>query len=1161
MFRFSLLPFLVLGLTFLLPHGQAESIVDRSLLYTVGEIVTVDNVPHAYLAWQGGDADAVLSSTYAIYAKPGLPSAPAPFIRLGTTTYQSSPSTALSLLRLGYRLDARGNSMRERIETLFRDAISQPGASLILRSGGPDAGPGAPTLDTAEKLLQLLWAAAAQPDQIGGLLTFGRTHPGVMLTLGQAYAVPLTAPVTTFEVRLLDGNGADLRVVGRVTLDQAAPPILPAPGPALIVPHTTQIAALGQSPKDHLVARLRWSMSDALRDALPATNGYDLYRLPRAVAESRGWHLTPPTPNAMLAAVADGSVTAVNQLPVFASPLLSAAAAANATDRETFHYADDNQQVPGRPRLADGDQYYYFVATRTYTARPGLISPGSLVTIGYRLPPRPPEIVRVENTFTAATTPSGRESLEGTQRLKIIFRPLPDLPAVNGRPDPRQPSAYHLYRWDSPRDYLLDAINPVLNPARIATLPHVPGGALLEYVDAGPLAPGQSADFGRTYYYTARAVDSAAGVPNYGYHSGPAFGVLRDRVGPPAPYSLLQTRELRSDTSYVTTASRPLAQVGTPTLTSGSAGFGVQLTRLDTLVEEWEMVVYRDPNYTVPLGQASGRFPSGIDEVRQTFPVAPSNGLVVQVRNRSGVGTFSSWATANVPGEAPGSPLSNAWRLDFTAETNVITTFPSAGQVLVHDLVGPQNFILPISGQLSLDSGLGSWRIYRRIGIDGELELIANGQGEELPNSAAWSDATPPVAGGTEVCYFAQTFDLNGNPSPLTLIECVTIRRNGADLPVPILTKVKNLPARPDGRAEVQLEWFSDPVSVERFEILAAARDAVQPGVAGPQFQPVPIPSTPHPEAVPRDLQFTVFQTTRVGGGLGNGPNFTATALVPADQALVFAVRAVGSGQPNTRPRGKLSNLAEARWLAQPAAAGPVIPWPQRPLPGLFAPERAVSDFQPGEGPLYATALPLGPQEALAGIVIGYLPSISLSGSIDVARESSGGRFFSTIFYPSSLSAPETYILRVRSQGNTGASESIFPFVVYRYQMPSPRYPAAVPNLVQVSPRIDRISHGQNLSGFSVRDPFLAFLPINASLPLPLTGTFRTDGTGYTVGNVLGMLGSTRPLYVRNFTHALVWKDPMPAARGARYRYLMVQFDADGEIKRILPTNPVVIVP
>jgi hypothetical protein len=1154
---FSLL--LALVAVFAAPAARAEDLADRALRYTVGEIVAVDGVPYAYLAWQGGSTDEVLANAYAIYAKPGPIASSAPFARLGVTTFQSSPSTALALLRLGHRLDARGDTMRDRIETLFRDAYAQPGASLTLRPAGPDAGPGAPTLDTAEKLLQLMWAAAAQPEDLGGLLTFGRTHPGVMLALGQAYAAPLAAPVTTFEIRLLDHDGADLRVVGRVELDQAAPPVLPAPGPALLVPHTTQIAALGTSPKDHLVARLRWSMGPELRDALPAANGYDLYRLPKASAEALGWHLAPPAPAALLAAVAAGTVTPVNQLPIFAAPLLDAAGAANPADRETFHYADDNQQVAGRPRFADGEQVYYFVAARTYTARPGLVSPGSLVTFSHRLPPSPPEIVRVENTYTTAATADERAAFAGDQRLKVVFRQLPDLPAVNGRPDPRQPGAYHLYRWASPRDYLSDAIDPLSNPALIATIPHVVGATLREFTDEGPGAPSLPADAGITYYYTARAVDSASGTPNYGFHSGPAFGVLRDRLGPAAPFGMITPKILETLANHDTTLARPFAEAGAPALTDGGLGFGVQITRLDPAVEQWEIAVYRAPETIIPIATAAGRFAPGEDEVRRTFPIVPAAGLSVEARGASGTGSFGLPFSAPVPAEAPGSASTTAWRLDFSLETQVTENFSSAGAALVHDLVGPQREIIPITGQLSLPAGAGSWRIYRRIGPDGELALIANGRSENLPPFGAWSDPTPPVVTGLQVCYYGQTFDADGNPSPLSNLGCVTVRRSGADLPVPILARVKNLPALPDGRAQLQLEWFSDPVSVERFEILVAARDAATAAVSGPQFAPLPLPAAIHPEANPADLAFTLYQSTRVGGGLGSGPTFTAIATVPADQALVFAVRAVGPGSPGARPRGGLSNLAEARWIAQPAPAGPVIPWPQRPLPGVLEVERAVADYRKGEGPLYATRLALGPQEALAGIVVGYLPTST--GTFEPSRDTSGPRFVSRLLYPPTLADPATYGLRIRPQGENGSAESLFPFVVYRHQLPSARYPAAVPNLVQVSPRIDRVSFRRQLSGVTVNDPFLAFLPFSADLPLPLSGTFRTDGAGYTVGNVLSVPINNRPAYLRDFGHALVWKDPMPAARGALYRYLLVQFDTDGEIKRILPTNPVLIAP
>jgi hypothetical protein len=76
--------------------------------------------------------------------------------------------------------------------------------------------------------------------------------------------------------------------------------------------------------------------------------------------------------------------------------------------------------------------------------------------------------------------------------------------------------------------------NPVLR--RIAgPIPHVPGQEWNSYLDDGVGAPSMPADASKTFWYTVRSEDDSACGGNLSPNSGPAFGVLRDRVGPAAP--------------------------------------------------------------------------------------------------------------------------------------------------------------------------------------------------------------------------------------------------------------------------------------------------------------------------------------------------------------------------------------------------------------------------------------------------------------------------------------------------------------------------------------------------------------------------------------------------------------------------------------------------
>jgi hypothetical protein len=105
----------------------------------------------------------------------------------------------------------------------------------------------------------------------------------------------------------------------------------------------------------------------------------------------------------------------------------------------------------------------------------------------------------------------------------------------------------------------------------------------------------------------------------------------------------------------------------------------------------------------------------------------------------------------------------------------------------IHEAFTPAGDVNPISGSITFPTGQGvkEWRVYRRIGSDGPLSLIAKAEGDSIPNPGAWQDGVFPAANGSTVCYFGQIFDQNANPSPLIPLGCVTLLN--PDLPTPML--------------------------------------------------------------------------------------------------------------------------------------------------------------------------------------------------------------------------------------------------------------------------------------------------------------------------------------------------------------------------------------
>jgi hypothetical protein len=107
--------------------------------------------------------------------------------------------------------------------------------------------------------------------------------------------------------------------------------------------------------------------------------------------------------------------------------------------------------------------------------------------------------------------------------------------------------------------------------------------------------------------------------------------------------------------------------------------------------------------------------------------------------------------------------------------------------------------------------------------------------------------------------------------------------------------------------------------------------------------------------------------------------------------------------------------------------------------------------------------------------------------------------------------------------------DPLLPIALYRYQVPNPLFPKVSGDLVQVSPLMERFaSVVTNSPGGSVitaiHDPFVYLTaPVN----------FSDNGTIF----------------------FMVLKDTQPAVIGATYRYLLVRFDALGEITEVIPVK------
>lgn len=1117
----------------------------KDSLTTMGTTVTRDGKTHAYLLWQPGEAASTVGMRFGIYAKTGNAQSSDPYQRIGLQTLQTSVNTIRAMLELGLQIDQSGATMVERIDGIYQEVILRPGQA-------PTAAADA-TLDAAGKLHFLIQSALTDPQIMGRLFLLGRAHPGVMQALGHAYQVPIASTgVRTYEIREINLDLSDARVIGRVTLDPENPLVLSAPSSPVQVRHDVDPKSQYRvNPKDHLNVRLRWGVDSPLRDRLPHTFGFDVFRVKKAEAETWGWHTTPPDADDVLAAL-DGMVAndpspviaRVNQMPILPSPLLTTAEAIVAGQPDSFYCSDDGVWFTGaegkkiRRPYVDGEQYYYFVAARTIVGAPGEISIGSLVTMCDRQPPRPPTVFSATSTYVAPLNQVQREQQNFPQFLRVKIRQLLDANGAELSSD-AAPNGYYVYRWSRPDEHLANPGNPVLG--RIGYVAHVPGNTFVTFDDNGTGAPSTATHLNKAVWYTVRAVGKSACVDEIlSGQSAAVAGYLRDFKAPPGPTGDFLVCRYVPEANGVGRSSKTPADLGLP---AGYKGIAVHVFRQSPMIRaaEIEVAIRRDDQswmviYQRELGYRTSNYLKAY--IPYPEPKSKQGGVRVGVRAIAINGAVSAWDYLTNDGQAYDLSLYE-FEVNATKSCESVTTaFPPT-----HISSDPDGHVNAIDGGLTLPAGQGvsEWRVYRRVGADGALSLIKKGEGSSLPAAVTWQDDSPPAV-QARVCYYGQVLDQNANPSPLIPLGCVEMIT--PTLPTPMMSPVTLM--TDDGtNARMKLNWFCDPAGVERFEVFVADSSGQEVEIGGLSERLQDLPLTGLSSDYPDD-SFYVYQTNRLQGALGSGPNFTVEITVPADQTLYFAVRACGQGD-YPRMAGNLSNVVEGHWQTPTTGVQPVIPWPARPLPATYDHRREIGTYAKGEGPIWPLVMPTFYPSSATGILIGLTHfTVERSKNGDYAQ-------------CSTTTEPKQWLFQVRERDDDMSSlQELMPFMLYRHQVSSTQHPTAKPNLVQCTPLIDRISWKKINNVYHVRDPFFTFQPLPnqapVTFPIPVSGAW-TDAIAPTLG-APGISGAPRPEYLRDATGLIFLKDPLPVIAGAKYRHVIVCFTEDGEIRRVIPLTP-----
>ncbi|MCX6904568.1 MAG: hypothetical protein NTW03_14025, partial [Verrucomicrobia bacterium] len=899
-FRRSTAPALAVALLAAAPAVPAQNGLS-DIVYTVGTTVTDSTGRNwAFMVWQATTPSLLSGQSFAVYSKAGDVTSTAPFVRRSIEP----------LLRRSENIGEDSFKLGDDMMQLF--------ANLMPTN----------TISRADQLSAVIRGSLMDDTHYQNLVLLARNHPGVALCLGLADAQMISAGKTTFEIRNFDAVlNQDVAVVARVTVDTANPTVLPRPGTPVLMPET--------SARGDINLKFRWGTPDNLRRLGLMQFGYNLWRVTKSYAVSQSWHVTPPTPTALTnawAATANVAVRRVNRLPIVSSKQFTVAEAALITppgDTNTFFIADDDGRFdPGYANygFTNGAQFYYFVAARDVLARNGLVSTGLLATVCDRLPPSVPMQVKVINDYSYDSAPHAQR-----QVLRVTWNQITNLnEAVTN---------YWVYRWTSMGQ--INAQSYSVSNQLLAVVPHLPGQARNSYLDNGAGSPDTTNDLGKTFWYTVRAGDSGACGQNLSANSGPAFGVLRDRVGPAAGTGWATINCPQPQATYVGSSPKPGG-------TSTNFDFVVTYTRINPQIAWAEAyVIWRDPDQPTYQTNQLGRHYFGVGGSLVSIPwsVSRAGQKSPEVRFYCRIGTYngkvSDYKSSGIAQLPAARYLAT---VDFSARlaANSVVVGPQVGgDCTTHDPVDPETGLIPPIIVTFLPTETSQeWRLYRRVDT-GPLSLICQGNITNVWDALNCIDDSLPPNSAT-MCYFLQLFDEHGNPSPLTKLLCLDCG-SSQNLPVPLLSPITA--AGHTNNPSMNLVWFCPPFGLDRFEVWIGVdkSSASDPGLSSMLVCT---------SAAPAELTFT-----------NQGTNYTFQffpyrtphpAMAARSSRFPPISRWAGTTPSSSRPSAR--TIRSARPATSRCSSGTPLTRPAPPCPG---PRAACRPRAPPLAPSTPTSSPI----------------------------------------------------------------------------------------------------------------------------------------------------------------------------------------------------------
>lgn len=954
----------------------------------------------------------------------------------------------------------------------------------------------------ADKLSVIMQGAQNDPEMFHDLLVLSRLHPAVGLCMGAAYAGPING-LRTFEVRMAgpnDGPGAPdavRRVVGRVTLDPAAYQALPAPGQPVPVPFGSWVGDMWiPDARANLNARMRWSTPDALRQQSLLQFGYQVYRIDPLFYQSQIQNSTlNPGDLAAYAQAFPKDVKRVSRHPVVIDKMFTASSAGDiASDPTTAFLVDSNGLgEPGAVPFEDGQSFYYMVTAVDILGRDGHASPARQITVYRTIPPSQVGSVEVEDYISYVNPAPGSPAgtLPVTHQRFRISWP----PA---RPVPGVAIVgYEVYRWDDPK--YISKPDPMHPPLLVATAPAAPRLVALDTTLGVPVPP--PSKLGKVYWFTVRAVAESALTtltpspgPPKSPHSAPVSCVLRDRSTPPAPAEGLA--QIRVSTGRITFSPQPVTTEDMPAPDNGFLNCRISLTRNSKAIDGIDC--YCRINDTSATGETT-QTPLG---------PAPANAQYVgSVRFTENGGQTNLPTLFRIPLPTNSGTHSVTFHLRARDRFGNLTGF-IMGTVQVTDATYDKRHIIPYNiGFTYLDEVAGS---------------------------------TPPLKR-----HISRHADTDETLTPLIEVDSL-----------PGQTTWKILRKIGEGKMELELEGKggmgggitnANPLAANAGEVSYWLQITHASGVPGPlkeiaRFyttgtEPPAKPMLLPPETLPNQKATlswvcSPMQVERFYIGVACvgdeapatissqlSPTFeTRTEQVKLDgktNSLEFRIYDTGPLAGTSPEHSVTLDLAEGvtyRIFVQaisstgersvvsnalsfawinPEDPGPLAPWPARPSAQI----NSAFGY---------------PKADTLGIVIGQLPKNATA----------------THFGNTWRITPQVDLMTKLYAEKSGAVEGereyrkLLPCVVYRYQLPNTKFPKVSGNVTQVGPLIKGIAFRNEPIGGTdytvVYDPYFSFDPL------------------------------TKRIYL---------KPPQPLMENAKYRYLLVLIDDNGEIDSIVPTS------